>query len=292
MPASDSQRQTRPDGEYTEWEIQTYPVSGAGEGAGAEHAVDRVVVVVRDVTTQRMLEASLARSEKLAAVGRLAAGIAHEINNPMTVISANAQILHEELAPDHPYYGSAELIDRASERAAKIMRNLLDFSRAEQFEFMETDLNRSLEEAVSLIEVEVRRANIAVSLDLMPNLPPVWASPDHLQIVWVNMLLNARDAIEEAQREGQIQVTSALQNGQFVVQIGDNGIGIPDKEINRVYDPFFTTKPPGKGTGLGLFTCYRTVRRHGGEIHISSQLGVGTTFEILLPHGQAAVDAV
>jgi PAS domain S-box-containing protein len=292
MPASDSQRQTRPDGEYTEWEIQTYPVSGAEEGAGTERMIDRAVVVVRDVTLQRMLEASLARSEKLAAVGRLAAGIAHEINNPMTVISANAQILREELAADHPYYSSAELIDRASERAAKIMRNLLDFSRAEQFEFMETDLNRSLEEAVSLIEVEIRRANTAVSMELAPDLPPVWASPDHLQIVWVNMLLNARDAIEEAQRAGEIQITSALQDGQFVVQIGDNGIGIPDKEINRVYDPFFTTKPPGKGTGLGLFTCYRTVRRHGGEIHISSQLGVGTTFEILLPYGQAAVDAV
>jgi PAS domain S-box-containing protein len=292
LPVSDSERQVRPDGEYTEWEIQTYPVAGAEDGTDGRRAIDRVVVVVRDVTTQRMLEASLARSEKLAAVGRLAAGIAHEINNPMTVISANAQILREELAPDHPYYGSAELIDRASERAAKIMRNLLDFSRAEQFEFMETDLNHSLEEAVSLMEVEIRRTNIAVSLELEPNLPPVWASPDHLQTVWINMLLNARDAIEGAQREGRIRIGSALEDGRFVVQIADNGIGIPDKEINRVYDPFFTTKPPGKGTGLGLFTCYRTIQRHGGEIHISSQVGVGTTFEILLPYGQAAVDAV
>jgi PAS domain S-box-containing protein len=292
MPVSASERQARPDGEYTEWEIQTYPVAGGEGGADGRHAIDRVVVVVRDVTTQRMLEASLARSEKLAAVGRLAAGIAHEINNPMTVISANAQILHEELAPDHPYYGSAELIDRASERAAKIMRNLLDFSRAEQFEFMETDLNHSLEEAVSLIEAEIRRTNIAVSLDLEAALPPVWASPDHLQIVWINMLLNARDAIEEAQCEGEIRITSALQDGRFVVQIADNGIGIPDKELNRVYDPFFTTKPPGKGTGLGLFTCYRTIQRHGGEIHINSQVGVGTTFEILLPQGRAGVDAV
>jgi PAS domain S-box-containing protein len=292
MPVSASERQARPDGEYTEWEIQTYPVTGGEGEAGGRHAIDRVVVVVRDVTTQRMLEASLARSEKLAAVGRLAAGIAHEINNPMTVISANAQILHEELAPDHPYYGSAELIDRASERAAKIMRNLLDFSRAEQFEFMEIDLNHSLEEAVSLIEAEIRRTNIAVSLDLAVALPPVWASPDHLQIVWINMLLNARDAIEEAQCEGEIRITSALQDGRFVVQIADNGIGIPDKELNRVYDPFFTTKPPGKGTGLGLFTCYRTIQRHGGEIHINSQVGVGTTFEILLPQDRAGVDAV
>ena len=291
QPVSASERQPRPDGEYTEWKIQTYPVAGAEEGANGGHSVDRVVVVVRDVTAQRMLEALLARSEKLAAVGRLAAGIAHEINNPMTVISANAQILREELSLDHPYYRSAEMIDRASERATKIVRNLLDFSRAEQFEFMETDLNRSLEGAVSLAEIEIRRTNITVSLDLAPDLPPVWASPDHLQIVWLNMLLNARDAIEEAERDGKIQITSALLNGRFVVQISDNGIGIPDKELNRVYDPFFTTKPPGKGTGLGLFTCYSTVHRHGGEIHVSSQVGVETTFEILLPLDRSAVGA-
>jgi signal transduction histidine kinase/DNA-binding response OmpR family regulator len=292
QPVSATERQPRPDGEYTEWEIQTYPVAGTEEGANGGHSVDRVVVVVRDVTAQRMLEASLARSEKLAAVGRLAAGIAHEINNPMTVISANAQILREELSLDHPYYRSAEMIDRASERATKIVRNLLDFSRAEQFEFMETDLNRSLEEAVLLAEIEIHRTNIAVSLDLAPDLPPVWASPDHLQIVWLNMLLNARDAIEETGREGKIQITSALRNGRFVVQVSDNGIGIPGKELNRIYDPFFTTKPPGKGTGLGLFTCYRTIHRHGGEIHVSSQLGVGTTFEILLPLDRIVLDAV
>jgi two-component system NtrC family sensor kinase len=143
-----------------------------------------------------------------------------------------------------------------------------------------------------LAEVEIRRTNIAVSLRLAPDLPPVWASPDHLQIVWLNMLLNARDAIEEAGRDGKIQITSALRNGRFAVQISDNGIGIPDKELNRIYDPFFTTKPPGKGTGLGLFTCYRTIHRHGGEIHVSSQLGVGTTFEVLLPLEQVPADAV
>jgi PAS domain S-box-containing protein len=291
QPVAATERQPRPDGEYTEWEIQTYPVAGSGEDDGGR-SVDRVVVVVRDVTAQRMLEASLARSEKLAAVGRLAAGIAHEINNPMTVISANAQILREELALDHPYYQSAEMIDRASERATKIVRNLLDFSRAEQFEFMETDLNRSLQEAVSLAEIEIHRTNIAVSLDLAPDLPPVWASPDHLQIVWLNMLLNARDAIEEVGRDGQIQVTSALHKGRFVVQVTDNGIGISEKELNRIYDPFFTTKPPGKGTGLGLYTCYRTIHRHGGEIHVTSQLGVGTTFEILLPLDRITLDTV
>jgi DNA-binding response OmpR family regulator/signal transduction histidine kinase len=148
-PLSRTERQRTEDGRWTEWEVDTYPIVGPrarpGEAAGSPGApkgvpssVDRVVVVVRDVTEQRWLETSLVQSEKLAAVGRLAAGVAHEINNPMTVISANAQILREEIPDDHPYYGSIELIDRASERTSKIVRNLLDFSRAEQFEFVFT----------------------------------------------------------------------------------------------------------------------------------------------------------
>jgi len=297
-PASCTERQRGEDGRWTEWEIQTYPVAGtegvsggggaAGAGSAAQReqlSVDRVVVVVEDVTERRWLESSLARSEKLASIGRLAAGLAHEINNPMTVISANAQILREDMLPSTPYYGSVRLIDRAAERASRIVRNLLDFSRAEQFEFVQTDLNLSLRDAVSLVEPQVRRAHINISLRLVPDLPLIWASPDHLHVVWLNLLLNARDAVEEAEREGWIRISSYRRNDQVVVQVTDNGVGIPVDEINRIYDPFFTTKPPGKGTGLGLFTCYRTVQRHGGEISVDSQVGVGTSFDVALPIG-------
>ena len=287
-PASCAElRRTGNDG-WTEWEIQTYPVAGSTGGADVDRAIDRVVVVVRDVTEQRLLEASLARSEKLASVGRLAAGIAHEINNPMTVVSANAQILREEIDASHPYYTSIELIDRASERASRVVRNLLDFSRAEQFEFLQTDLNYSLQDAISLLGPQVQRSNIEISTDLAPDLPSVWASPDHLHVVWLNLLLNARDAIEETGRDGWIRVQSFRRDDRAVVRISDSGVGIPPDEANRIYDPFFTTKPPGKGTGLGLFTCYRTVQRHGGEISVDSQDGTGTTFEVVLPIGQAS----
>jgi len=289
-PSSSAERQRDPQGGWTEWEIQTYPVFASGktiEDSKSDRAyrdnVDRVVVVVRDITEQRWLETSLARSEKLASIGRLAAGIAHEINNPMTVISANAQILREEIASTHPYYGSVELIDRASERASRIVRNLLDFSRAEDFEFVQTDLNLSLQEAVSLVEPQVRRSGTEISLELDDQLPRVWASPDHLHVVWLNLLLNARDAIQEVDRPGQIRLISRLRGDHAVVQVADNGIGIPSDEINRIYDPFFTTKPPGKGTGLGLFTCYRTIHRHGGEISVDSQVGEGTSFLVVLP---------
>jgi two-component system NtrC family sensor kinase len=297
MPQSCVERHRATGGGWTEWDIQTYPVASSqavpddgGDLSAGERTVDQVVVVVRDVTEQRMLEASLIRSEKLASVGRLAAGIAHEINNPMTVISANAQILREEIALTHPYYGSVELIDRASERASRIVRNLLDFSRAEQFEFVQTDLNRSVQDAVLLVEPQARRSNIEITMDLAPDLPLIWASPDHLHVVWLNLLLNARDAIQETEHGGWIRVTSYRHNDHVVVQISDNGSGIPTDELNQIYDPFFTTKPPGKGTGLGLFTCYRTVHRHGGEISVDSQLGIGTTFDVTLPVGQASTE--
>jgi signal transduction histidine kinase/DNA-binding response OmpR family regulator/GAF domain-containing protein len=293
-PSSCTERRRGDDGRWTEWEIHAYPVTG---GDGLVHPetspssggsfVGQVVVVVRDVTEQRWLETSLARSEKLASVGRLAAGLAHEINNPMTVISANTQILREEIPTEHPYYGSIRLIDRASERASRIVRNLLDFSRAEQYEFVQADLNLSLQDAISLVEAQVRRSNISIVTELAPHLPLIWASPDHLHVVWLNLLLNARDAIEAACREGVIRVVSHHRDDQVVVQVSDNGVGIPSDELNRIYDPFFTTKPPGKGTGLGLFTCYRTVQRHGGEISVDSQPGVGTSFDVTLPIGHS-----
>jgi signal transduction histidine kinase len=283
--------------------VHAYPVPHSSAGNGGQHAilsqardaqepepaaadplqVERVVVVVRDVTDQRLLEASLVQSEKMAAIGTLAAGFAHEINNPMTVISANAQILSEEIPGRHPYYGSIKLIDRASQRASRIVRNLLDFSRSEEFEFVPTDLNLSLKEAISLVETQLRKANVQLVYELEPDLPPVWASPDHLHVMWLNLLLNARDAIAETKDEGTIQVTSHRRDDQIIVRMADTGVGMSDELLKHLFEPFFTTKGPGKGTGLGLFTCYRTLIRHGGEIRVDSLEGEGTIFRIALP---------
>lgn len=282
---SRSERRRADSGQWTEWEIHTYPIfsSDGAPGEAGERDIDRVVVVVRDVTEQRWLEASLLQSEKLAAVGTLAAGLAHEINNPMTVVSANAQILREEIPVTHPYYSSVQLIDRASERASKIVRNLLDFSRSEEFECVPTDLNRSVTEALSLVETQFQKSGIKVVLKLAPYLPTISASPDHLHVVWLNLLLNARDAILDIRPEGRIRITSLLRGDWVEVHIADNGAGISDQQLNHLYEPFFTTKEPGKGTGLGLFTCYRTIARHGGKITVTSQADVGSIFHILLP---------
>jgi signal transduction histidine kinase/CheY-like chemotaxis protein/GAF domain-containing protein len=302
---------------WTEWEIHTYPImrsetharngeralrlAAGNDGAQAEplrslssaagdcQQVERVVVVVRNVTEERVLEASLVQSEKMAAIGTLAAGFAHEINNPMTVIAMNAQILSEDIPARHPVYGSVELIDRASKRASRIVRNLLDFSRSEGFESVPTDVNLSLEEAVSLVETQLRKANVQIVCELEPGLPPIWASPDHLHVIWLNLLLNARDAIEEKGEEGTIQVTSHRREDRIVIRIADTGVGMSGEVLRHVYEPFFTTKGPGRGTGLGLFTCYRTLERHGGDIRVDSLEGEGTVFRISLPIHQEPV---
>ena len=283
-PMSSSERLRSPDEQWTEWEIQTYPIASSdAPGAPDGQQIDRVVVVVRDVTEQRWLEASLLQSEKLAAIGTLAAGVAHEINNPMTVISANAQILREEIPSDHAYYSSIQLIDRAAERASKVVRNLLNVSRSEDFEFVPTDLNASLRDAISLVGPQFTKAQTEVIVALDPDLPPILASPDNLQVVWLNLLLNARDAILESKAEGRVRVVSRRSADWAVVEISDNGRGMPPEQLRHVFEPFFTTKQPGKGTGLGLFTCYRTVTRHRGEIKLESQPEHGTTFQLLLP---------
>lgn len=279
---------------WTEWEIHTYPVHVTRSGAfqsqaggivekSAESLVDRVIVVVRDVTEQRLLETSLVQAEKMAAIGTLAAGFAHEINNPMTVISANAQILGEELLDQHPYYGSVEMINRAAKRASRVVRKLLDVSRYEEFELAPTDLNLSLIEAINLVETQLRKANVRIIRELAPDLPPIWASLDYLHVVWLNLLLNARDAIEETGGAGTIRVSSSLNDGQVVVRISDTGVGMAEEMLKHLYEPFFTTKGPGKGTGLGLFTCYRTLVRHGGDIQVESCEGKGSVFRVTLP---------
>lgn len=266
----------------TEWHIHTYPV------ATEKDQVEHVVVVVRDVTEQRRLEATLIQSEKMAAVGQLAAGVAHEINNPLTVISTNVEILREEIHPDNPLFESVELIGRAAERASHIIQSLLRFSRPDQFQFAPTNINESLNDTLVLIGQQLRKANIQVETDLSPDLPPIWGNRSSLRTVWLNLLLNARDAIHEAHRDGQIRISSQVRNHSVIIRITDNGIGMPPHVLKRLYDPFFTTKSPDKGTGLGLFNCYRAVEQHQGEIRVESQEGVGTTFEVRLPIERSA----
>jgi signal transduction histidine kinase len=257
------ERHRSPGGQFGEWEL--------------------VIVMRREVTEQRRLEASLAQAEKLAAVGQLAAGVAHEINNPLTAIIANAQFLTEDLSPMSDSYQSAQLIARAGERAARVVRRLLDFARQEELDRQPLDLNDSLREALTLMEPQLAAAGIQLETHLEPGLAPVSASPDHILGIWLNLLINAQDALETQNGTRLIEIHSQRLDDYVQVSVIDNGPGIPADQLPHIFHPFYTTKAPGKGTGLGLSTSYLTVEQHGGRIDVISEPGQGTALIVKLP---------
>lgn len=259
-----------------EWEISTFAI------LDQNNTPIQVIVLEQDITEKRRLEANLIQSEKLAAVGQLAAGVAHEINNPLSAIIANAQILRRDLTENDPdTLESLRLIELAGVRASQVVRNLLGFARKEQYHFAPTNVNATIQDALTLLQHEFVARDIRLTTDLGKDLPLIHASHDHLQSVWINLILNAFDAIEDNQ--GEVQVASRLQANEIRVTVTDNGKGIPPERVSRIFEPFFTTKMPGRGTGLGLSVCHRIVKQHGGYIQVESQIGRGTTFITTLP---------
>lgn len=238
----------------------------------------------------RVAKAQLFQTAKLSAIGELAAGIAHEIRNPLTTIIADAQLLMADMKPGEPGYESLKAIERSGYRASKVIANLLSFSRQQEYELIPIDINKSIENALSLIAYQIERSRISLIKDLAQDLPLVPASMHHLEEAWINLLLNARDAIPEKQW-GEIRITSRLAESGKAVQvlISDNGVGIPEANLDRVFEPFFTTKEVDKGTGLGLYITYNIITRHNGTIEIDSKEGAGTTVTVTLPIADKAV---
>lgn len=272
------------------WEIHTYPIfddrSMDLESYMLQNRVTQVILLEQDISERRELESVIAQSGKLAALGQLAAGVAHEINNPLTAIIANAQILQRELSPDDEMMESVELISMAGTRAAQMVRNLLDFARKEQIQRVLTDVNDTMRAALSLVQHELLKHAITLEFDMDEQLPAILASPDSLQGVWLNLMLNAIESIDvetAANGKGRIRIITQREGDQIVVKIIDNGRGIPKERVGRIFEPFFTTKPHGRGTGLGLSVCRRIVEQHNGAINVESQIGVGTEFKVLLP---------
>jgi two-component system NtrC family sensor kinase len=261
--------------EATEWEIFSYPISNEKE------QTTQALLLEHDITEKRRLETILTQSEKLAAVGQLAAGVAHEINNPLTAIIANAQILHRELPTDHDLQESVDLIARAGARAAQVVRNLLDFARKEEYSLGLTDLNETVERALELIQHEFIARGVDLKFEPDPDLPSILASQDHLQSVWLNLLLNAMDSLDKSPSE--IRVNTQQAGDEIHISISDNGKGISPENITRIFEPFYTTKAPGRGTGLGLSVSHRIVKQHRGHIRVESQVGLGSKFTVILP---------
>ncbi len=238
-------------------------------------------MIENDITEKRRLEDRLIQNEKMAAVGQLAAGMAHEINNPLAAIIANAQLIIREAKDNVDIVESADLIEQAGVRASQTIRDLLRFSRQESYTFTETDLNESIEKVVSLLQFQLVKKNAKINLDLQPDIPIINASEDHLQSVWVNLVVNALDAAGENPLE--ITITTRYANGEFITLVADNGEGIPEDRLSKIFTPFYTTKSPGSGTGLGLSICHRIVTNHGGEMRVESRLGHGSRFIVILP---------
>ncbi len=267
-----------------ELDIRTYPLF-AEDGQ-----VGKVVVFVRDVTEQRQLELSVARAAKLAALGRLAAGAAHELANPLTAILGNAALLQRVSTRDSPAYSMAGTILDAADRSKNILRSLLDYARLDQYTFAPTDVNASLEWALSLLKYCFDDNVIQLEKELAPQLPLVMASESHLRTLWTNLLMNAVDATQakgKAQEEftGWVKVASAYLKRERTLQITvqDNGVGISEELMPRLFEPFLTTKRHGEGTGLGLYICHTIVEQHGGRMDVSSHNGSGAQFTVTLP---------
>jgi len=245
-------------------------------------------------------QAETARSEKLASVGLLAAGIAHELNNPLTGVLTFSHLVRKQLPDDSPEAEDLDLVIQETKRCAAIIRRLLDFAREKTPEKKYSDINKMVEETTQLIGQSAQLASIDIIMDLDEQLPAGWIDEDLVKQDIMNMLVNAQHAIDSS---GEITVRSR-EKGDYqggdpdadpvpVVEITiiDSGCGISEENLRKIFDPFFTTKGVGKGTGLGLSVSHGTIEAHGGQIEVESRVGTGTEFRIYLPLGRSNKNA-
>jgi signal transduction histidine kinase/CheY-like chemotaxis protein len=243
--------------------------------------------VYRDITGQRLIQSKMLQTEKMAALGQLVSGIAHELNNPLTSIQGYAQLLlSRRTAPER--VADAKRISQEAERAARIVKNLLLFSRETKSERRAVHLNEVIERTLSLRAYELKLQNIEVNLSLDPDLPRALADAAQLQQVVLNLIVNAEQAIAMGRADetvaGHILIrTRRLAGDRLQLEVSDDGPGIPPEIISRIFDPFFTTKPPGIGTGLGLSIVYGIVQEHGGEVTADNLKERGATLSLELP---------
>jgi two-component system, NtrC family, sensor kinase len=247
---------------------------------GKDEAVLGRLVIFNDLTERVNLEDQLMQAEKLSSIGLLAAGVAHEVNTPLAVITTQAQMLARQLDPDDPRARTLDKIIKQSFRASEIVNSLLKFSRVSGSEFAELDLNRVIRETVSLVEPMLKASRISLNAQFMEALPAVYGNSGKLQQVFMNLIMNARDAMP---RGGELTLATEAENGSVLVEVSDRGVGIAAADLNKIFDPFFTTKSTSRGTGLGLAVSYGIIREHAGQIRVESALGRGTTFHLEFP---------
>jgi hypothetical protein len=244
------------------------------------------LIIFDDVTDRAELERRLMQADKLSSIGLLAAGVAHEVNTPLAVISTYAQMLAKQISGDEQKAPLLEKIARQTFRASEIVNSLLNFSRTSPTEFVPVDLNKVIRETLTLVEHQFAKSSVKVDLGLDESIALIKGSPGKLQQVFLNLFLNARDAIESGGSSGgSLAIETGRANGAVRVSVRDTGSGIAQENLARIFDPFFTTKGIRKGTGLGLSVSYGIMREHGGDIAVQSQPGKGTQFVLTFPVG-------
>ncbi|HVZ17256.1 MAG TPA: ATP-binding protein [Terriglobales bacterium] len=248
------------------------------------------LIIVDDITERIELESQLSQAEKMSSIGLLAAGVAHEVNTPLAVISSYTQMLQKQLTGDEKKASLLDKITRQTFRASEIVNSLLNFSRTSGTEFTDVDLNKIIHETLALLEHQFKTSQVKVQQELMDNLPLIHGNSGKLQQVFLNLFLNAKDAMAGG---GTLRVSTKNGDGVRVI-VCDTGSGIAQEHIQRIYDPFFTTKNGGregrKGTGLGLSVTYGIIQEHAGKIQVESRVGEGTTFYLDFPLMRKAVN--
>ena len=237
-------------------------------------ALDEIIKKLREKQSQ------LVEAEKLASIGKLAAGIAHEINNPLTSVLTFSNLMLEQCPPEDPRHKRLKLMVKETDRARTIIRQLLNFGRESVLKPVKIDINRPVTEITESLVAQEAFKDIKLTMRLAEGLPEVYADPAQIGQVVLNLLLNAVHAITPP---GRIEITTALVKDHIEIRFSDSGKGIPDEHMNKIFDPFFSTKAATKGTGLGLAVSYGIIKKHGGDIAVESKVGTGTTFTVRLP---------
>jgi len=245
-----------------------------------------------EIKTEELVQTQqqLFQAEKLATIGILAGGVAHEINNPLTAVLTNTQILKTQARPED--LELFNLIEEGVRRCQTIIQKLLKYSRKPPKEGVResADIRQVIQSAFSLLAYQLQQENIELVLEL-EDIPLVGGIPNELEQVFTNLFLNSRDAIKAAERKGEIRVKGALKDKRVEVQVMDNGIGIKKEHLNKIFDPFFTTKDVGKGTGLGLAVSYKILEKHHCQVEVKSEEGIGSTFILrFAPAHEGAAD--
>ncbi|MGQ9683979.1 MAG: hybrid sensor histidine kinase/response regulator [Anaerolineae bacterium] len=296
IPAGPAVRQVCWQQASPERSVAEYDIS-YGEGRTLHVSVSPVsegdavcVHVLRDVTEERAMQRQLAQAEKLAAIGQMLSGVAHELNNPLTTIIGFSELLQEAPLPA-PVQADLNRIYRQAQHSARIVQSLLAFARQSRIQLAEADVNGLVRQVLEFMQPQLDSHHVRVHLELAPSLPTTLADAGQLQQVLLNLITNALQAIASIRDQGCITIKTTAAPTHIVLTIADNGPGIEPDLLSRIFDPFFTTKNVGEGTGLGLSICYGIVREHGGRIWAESQPGQGAVFHVQLPLRHASTVA-